>query len=94
MLECRVVSGLVKIPLGTTELKAEKLVSDVVARGENYSFQVAVRSAERGYVRVAVESPLRCQVREVLHVPVLYPGYGTDKDVINDNRPGFIRPAR
>ncbi len=89
MLECRAISGLEKILTGTVELKAKKLVSDVVARGETYSFQVALRSSDRSYVRIALQSPLHCQVRQVLHVPVHYPGSGADKDVINDNQPGL-----
>ena len=89
MLEVRLISALEKVLPETQALKAAEITSDVAARGEVYSFQIALRSSERTIMRIESASKLNTRVRVVKCVPVMYPGTGWDKDVVKDNLPGL-----
>ena len=89
MLEVRLISALEKVLPETQALKAAEITSDVAARGEVYSFQIALRSSERTIMRIESASKLNTRVRVVKCVPVMYPGSGWDKDVVRDNLPGL-----
>lgn len=89
MLEVRLISALEKVLPNAAQLDAPELKSDVAARGELYSFQIALRSDERKIMRIESASELNTRVRVVKYVPALYAGSGCDTDVINDNKPGL-----
>ena len=89
MVDVRLISALEKVLQETSELKAPEFRSDVAARGEIYSFQIAVRSDDFTIMRIESASELNTRVRVVKSVPVLYAGTGADTDVINGNKPGF-----
>ena len=89
MLEVRLISALEKVLPDTAQLDVAEIKSDVAARGELYSFQIALRSDERKIMRIESASELNTRIRVVKYVPALYAGSGVDKDVINDNKPGL-----
>lgn len=89
MVDVRLISALEKVLQETSELKAPEFRSDVAARGEIYSFQIAVRSDDFTIMRIESASELNTRIRVVKSVPVLYAGTGADTDVINGNKPGF-----
>ena len=90
MLEVRLISALEKILPEAPSLKAPEFLSDVAARGEIYSFQIALRSDEwRKMLRIELSSELNVRARVVKYVPVLYAGSGADRDVLRDNQPGL-----
>ena len=90
MLEVRLISALEKILPEAPCLKAPEFLSDVAARGEVCSFQIALRSDEwRKMLRIELSSELNVRARVVKYVPVLYAGSGADRDVLRDNQPGL-----
>ncbi len=89
MVDVRLISALEKVLQETSELKAPEFRSDVAARGEIYSFQIAVRSDDFAIMRIESASELNTRIRVVKSVPVLYAGTGADTDVINGNKPGL-----
>lgn len=90
MLEVRLISALEKILPEAPVLKAPEFLSDAAARGEVYSFQIALRSDEwRKILRIELSSELNVRARVVKYVPVLYAGSGADRDVLRDNQPGL-----
>ena len=89
MLEVRLISALEKVLPETQALKAPEFTSDVAARGEVYSFQIALRSTERTIMRIESASKLNTRVRIVKNVPVMYAGSGWDTDVLRNNLPGL-----
>ena len=89
MLDIRLISALEKVLPDAANLNAPEFKSDVAARGEVYSFQIAMRSDECKIMRIESASELNTRVRVVKCVPALYTGSGFDKDVINDNKPGL-----
>ena len=90
MIEVRLISALEKVLPEAPVLKAAELRSDVAARGEIYSFQIALRTDEfRPMMRIESASKLNTRVRVVKCVPVMYAGSGYDKDVLRDNLPGL-----
>ncbi|MBR2872513.1 MAG: DUF4091 domain-containing protein [Lentisphaeria bacterium] len=89
MLEVRLISALEKVLPETQALKAPEINSDVAARGEVYSFQIALRSTERTIMRIESASKLNTRVRVVKNVPVMYAGSGWDNDVLRNNLPGL-----
>ena len=89
MVDVRLISALEKVLPETSELKAPEFRSDAAARGEIYSFQIAVRSDDFAIMRIESASELNTRIRVVKSVPVLYAGTGADTDVVNGNKPGL-----
>ena len=89
MLEVRLISALEKILPEAPALNAAELRSDVAARGEIYSFQIALRSDDYNIMRIESSSKLNTRVRVVKCVPAMYVGSGWDKDVVRNNQPGL-----
>ena len=90
MLDVRLISPLEKILPEAPVLKAPEFLTDVAARGEVYSFQIALRSDEwRKILRIELSSELNVRARVVKCVPVMYAGSGGDRDVLRDNQPGL-----
>ena len=89
MVEVRLVSALEKILPESPVIMAPEFRSDVAARGEIYSFQIALRSDERKQLRIECAGELNTRVRIVKCVPAMYLGSGYDKDVVRNNQPGL-----
>lgn len=89
MVDVRLISALEKVVPETAELTAAEHCSDVAARGEIYSFQIAVRYDDYTMMRIESASELNTRIRVVKNVPVLYGGSGCDTDVVNNNKPGL-----
>lgn len=89
MLEVRLISALEKILPEASVLEAPEYLSDKAARGEVYSFQIALRSDERKIMRIESASGLNTRIRVVKCVPVMYAGSGFDPDVVRNNLPGL-----
>ena len=89
MLDVRLISALEKILPDSPDLAAPEISADKAARGEIYSFQIALYSDERKIFRIESASDLNTRVRVVKNVPVMYAGSGLDKDVVRDNKPGL-----
>jgi len=91
MLECRVISSLEKILPEQPVLDAPELVFDIAARGEIYSFQIAMRHDVPGHhlMRFESASELNLYIRVVRPVPVLYAGPVDATDVLRNNQPGL-----
>ena len=83
MIDVKVAGSLEKI-FPDSDWNGPELRSDVAARGEVYSFQVAVRFRETDnhYLRVALESELNAQIRLVEAVPVHLAANRPDDDFL------------
>ena len=82
MLELKFLSSLEKIFPDQGELDAQPIESGIAARGERYSFQVALRSDEPGIYRVSFESDFNVRVRLVEAVPVMLPANQPDENML------------
>lgn len=82
MLELKFLSSREKIFPDQGELDAQPIESGIAARGERYSFQVALRSDEPGIYRVSFESDFNVRVRLVEAVPVMLPANQPDENML------------
>ncbi len=82
MLEIRFLSSLEKVFPDRHELEASPIGRGIAARGERFSFQIALYADDPGVYRAVVHPELNVRVRSVEAVPVMLASNNPDGNVL------------